>query len=49
MYNPSSVPWRQDEPLVEYLEKTGVSRRQFVKFCSELAAILGVADRKSVV
>lgn len=44
MYNPSSVPWRQDEPLVEYLEKTGVSRRQFVKFCSEMAAILGVAS-----
>jgi hydrogenase small subunit len=44
MYNPSSTPWKKDEPLVDYLEKTGVSRRDFMKFCGEMAAMLGVAS-----
>jgi hydrogenase small subunit len=44
MFNPNQIPWRDDEPLVEYLEKTGVSRRQFMTFCGEMAVMLGAAS-----
>jgi hydrogenase small subunit len=44
MFNPTQLPWRKDEPLVEYLEKTGVPRREFLKFCGEMAAMLGLAS-----
>ena len=44
MYNPTQLPWRKDESLVEYLEKTGVPRRDFLKFCGEMAIMLGLAS-----
>lgn len=44
MYNPTQLPWRKDESLVEYLEKTGVPRRDFLKFCGEMAVMLGLAS-----
>ena len=44
MFNPNPLPWRKDEPLVDYLEKTGVSRRDFMKYCGEMAVMLGVAS-----
>jgi hydrogenase small subunit len=44
MLNPTQLPWRKDEPLVEYLEHTGVPRREFLKFCGEMAVMLGLAS-----
>src|SRR5665647_3777091 len=44
MYNPNKIPWRKDEPLVEYFEETGVSRRDFMKFCGQMAVMLGVSS-----
>ena len=44
MLNPSSHPWMEDEALGTYLEKRGVSRRDFVAFCSKMAAILGLGS-----
>lgn len=44
MLNPTQLPWRKDESLVEYLEKTGVPRRDFLKFCGEMAVMLGLAS-----
>ena len=44
MFNPNQVPWQANEPLVDYLEKTGVSRREFMKFCAEMTVMLGAAS-----
>ncbi len=41
---PTSHPWAQDETLGAYLEKRGVSRRDFLAFCAEMTAILGLAS-----
>ncbi len=43
MYNPTQLPWRAGEPLVDYLEKSGVSRREFLKFCAEMTVMIGAA------
>jgi len=43
MYNPTQLPWRAGEPLVDYLEKSGVSRRDFLKFCAEMTVMIGAA------
>jgi hydrogenase small subunit len=42
MYYPSSHPWADGETLGEHLEKRGVSRRDFLVYCGELGAILGL-------
>jgi hydrogenase small subunit len=44
MIVPHSIPWSPDENLGSYLEKRGVNRRDFVKFCGEMTAILGLAS-----
>ncbi len=44
MYNPTQRPWRAGEPLVEYLEESGVSRRDFLKFCAEMTVMIGAAS-----
>jgi hydrogenase small subunit len=44
MLNPTQLPWRKDESLVEYLEQTGVPRREFLKFCGEMTVMLGLAS-----
>jgi hydrogenase small subunit len=44
MLLPTSMPWSADEALGHYLEKRGVSRRDFVKFCGEMTAILGLSS-----
>jgi hydrogenase small subunit len=36
------VPWRDNETLGRYLQRRQVSRREFVTFCGEMAAILGL-------
>lgn len=44
MLVPTSHPWRDDEDLGSYLERRGVSRRDFVTFCGEMTAILGLSS-----
>jgi hydrogenase small subunit len=44
MYNPQSHPWTADETLGAHLERRGVSRRDFLEFCSKMSAVLGVAS-----
>lgn len=43
MYFPSSHPWTENETLGEHLERRGVSRRDFLKYCGEVAVMLGVS------
>jgi hydrogenase small subunit len=42
MLAPSPRPWGPDQLLGEILEKRGVSRREFLAFCTEMGAILGL-------
>lgn len=42
MYLPAAHPWTEGETLGEHLERTGVSRRDFLAFCSSFAAMLGL-------
>ena len=44
MFFPSSHPWVDGETLREHLEERGVSRRDFLAFCAELGAILGLSS-----
>ena len=44
MLHPTSHPWTQEQSLAEHLEDTGISRRDFVGFCSSFAAILGLGS-----
>jgi hydrogenase small subunit len=44
MLLPTSVPWTADQPLGQYLRQRGVSRRDFIKFCGEMTAILGLSS-----
>jgi hydrogenase small subunit len=41
MITPSAYSWTEDETLAEHLETRGVSRRDFMKFCGEMAIVLG--------
>jgi hydrogenase small subunit len=42
MITPSGYGWTEDQTLGQHLKSRGVSRRDFVKFCGEIAVILGV-------
>ena len=44
MLNPSRYAWAEDESLGAHLESRGVSRRDFLKFCGEMAVILGIGS-----
>jgi hydrogenase small subunit len=44
MYNDQSHPWTQDQTLGQHLSERGVSRRDFLTFCGELAVILGLGE-----
>ncbi len=44
MYFPTSHPWAEGEALGAYLTKRGVSRRDFLTFCGQMAAALGLAS-----
>jgi hydrogenase small subunit len=44
MYIPHPEPWLVDETLGEHLERRGVSRRDFVKFCSQMTVMLGLSQ-----
>lgn len=40
---PTTEPWLEGESLGAHLEHRGVSRREFLAFCAEMAAVLGLA------
>ncbi len=42
MYFPTAEPWAPDETLGAHLERRGVSRRDFLAWCGQIAAILGL-------
>ena len=42
MITPSAYSWNDGETLGQHLTSRGVSRRDFVKFCGEMAIILGI-------
>ena len=44
MFFPSSHPWVDGETLGEHLDERGVSRRDFLAYCAELGAILGLSS-----
>jgi hydrogenase small subunit len=44
MLHPTPHPWSGEQSLADHLEETGVSRREFVGFCSSFAAILGLGS-----
>lgn len=43
MFFPTAHPWTRDETLGQHLEKRGVSRRDFLVFCGEMVAALGLS------
>jgi hydrogenase small subunit len=42
MITPSAHSWNEGETLEQHLRTRGVSRRDFVKFCGEIAVALGI-------
>jgi hydrogenase small subunit len=44
MYLPNVVPWEPRDSMEGYLEKRGVTRRQFLEFCAEFSLILGLGQ-----
>jgi hydrogenase small subunit len=44
MYMPTEYPWAEDESLGQYLERRGVSRRDFLTFCGSMATMLGLGE-----
>ena len=42
MFVPNPIPWAEGETLGEHLDSRGVSRREFLQFCSALAAVYGL-------
>ncbi len=44
MYFPTSHPWAEGDSLGTYLERRGVTRRDFLAYCAEMTAILGLAS-----
>ncbi len=44
MFFPTSHPWADGETLGEHLQQRGVDRREFLTFCGEIGAILGLSS-----
>jgi len=44
VYFPTSHPWADGETLGAYLDQRGVTRRDFLAFCAEMSAILGLGS-----
>jgi hydrogenase small subunit len=44
MYSPSPIPWTADQTLGEHLEDRGVTRRDFLAFCGQIAVVLGLGE-----
>jgi hydrogenase small subunit len=43
MFFPTSHPWTSDQTLGEHLDSRGIDRRDFLAFCAEMTAILGLS------
>ena len=43
MLLPSSLPWSDRETLTTHLARRSVSRREFLGFCAEITAVLGLS------
>ena len=44
MFFPTSHPWARGETLGEHLHERGIDRREFLTFCGEIGAILGLTS-----
>lgn len=44
MLSPQTHPWLETETLGEHLEARGVSRREFLAFCGQITAVLGLGE-----
>ena len=44
MYFPTEEPWAEGETLGAHLKRRGVSRRDFLTWCAEFAALLGLSE-----
>jgi NiFe hydrogenase small subunit HydA len=42
MYSPSAEPWVDSQTLGEHLAQRGIDRRDFLAFCAQMSAILGL-------
>jgi hydrogenase small subunit len=43
MLAPSATPWTEGESLAAHLRRTGVSRRDFVAWCTQMTVLLGIS------
>ncbi len=44
MLTPTTHAWSDDEVLGGYLGRRGISRRDFIEFCGQMAAVLGLSS-----
>jgi hydrogenase small subunit len=44
MHVPLSHPWTEGDTLAQHLERTGISRREFLRFCRDLSIVLGLGS-----
>jgi len=44
MFYPHAHPWAEGDSLGEHLERTGVSRRDFLEFCGQMSVVLGLGS-----
>jgi hydrogenase small subunit len=44
MYFPTTHAWTREETLAEHMERRGVGRRDFLRFCSEITLMLGLSQ-----
>jgi len=44
VYTPPALPWSDATPLTEQLAERGVSRREFLGFCTQMAVMLGLGS-----
>jgi hydrogenase small subunit len=42
MYSPSAEPWVESQTLADHLEQRGIDRRDFLAFCAQMSAVLGL-------
>jgi hydrogenase small subunit len=43
MHVPLSHPWTEGDTLAQHLERTGITRREFLAFCRDLSIVLGLS------
>lgn len=44
MFVPTSHPWAEGDTLGSYFEKRGIDRRDFLAFCGQMTAVLGLGS-----